>query len=1245
MIKKKFKSLAAFFLTLIMIIGLVPLQAHATVSGWQTLGAADFSDDKITNNLSMCIDNATPYVAYADRAYGSKATVMKYTADGGWVPVGQKGFSDGATNGISMCFYGNKPYVAYQDNYTSDYKGTVMTYSEGSWSAVGTSRFTSGMVMSPKICAGSDGTFYFGYVGTGSKIIVMKYTGESWSQLGPDVTSSSYSGGFTMYVDGDTPYVAYYDSTSSSKVVVKSYNGSNWVTLGDYASAGGAGSMQLFVDNGTPYVAYQDAANSNKATVMAYTNSSWSSVGIIGFTSTTASNISLFVENGTPYIAYTDPGAFTPAANVMKYDGDSWEIVGNPGFTPGRAQLLSLLVDDGVPYLAFQDCVHDYKATVMKYESGIVYPQYVITKQTVSDTEVYHVYKKASASASFTAFAGDDEHGYGHQGMATLMSAVRSDVGSGSATLIFGATGTTDKNVSGVLDIGTDFVDLGASGTYTIKGSVTGSNDYTLLLDGASIIIDGASIQNIGEYYTIKNDGSGSITVSSGTVEKTGDGNAIYNYGDGSVTVSGGTVESKDDDAIQNRKSGEITVSGGTVKTTGDCGTINCNGTNHITVSGGTIESTGETNTIICAITTGEGGITVSGGRIYCKNGAAIDSPEGDVEISGTAWNEANSTGTLVQSDGMCCISSSGPVTVKGGTISSKNTGVYSSGETIINDGLIEAGNGAALCVDGTTCRISGGTLTSANTTEASVDSLESDTYPGTIWVSDYGDGNAMLNISGGSITNTATGYPAIFNIIDDSSYKSDVFLSGTPSISGDADIWTYTAICANDGNETPTYYSGNPLSVFFGGEIEGKTTVAVNGASDSNYSKFGLTNEGYKLTRSGSNLLISSGTSENSGRDYDYTPSRTITVSETSSDLFSGSTGQIKAEANMDNAFSNSVEVKVTDTAKNDSGFGLGAGNAVYPFDISLYIKGTNTKTEPKDGYAVTISLPVPDKLLEVKDQLTIAHKSDSGTVTTLKSQLKQINGAWYLVFEATEFSPYALVVSSTGTYDETAGLPYYLDSAGKEVFIGFAANGKYIAPSGVTALFKKNPKTFTDTSAHWAKDYIGFVTERELFNGIGDNRFSPDTGMTRVMFAAVIGRLYERSYGEIKALSGHAFTDCDYSGYYGKYVDWAAEKGIIGGYGNGKFGPDDQITREQMAAIMYRFADFLGVVPSNMGISLNYHDAGAVSSWAKNAALYCQTAGIITGRDGGSFAPHGTATRGEVATIIQRFIKTTVD
>ncbi len=333
--------------------------------------------------------------------------------------------------------------------------------------------------------------------------------------------------------------------------------------------------------------------------------------------------------------------------------------------------------------------------------------------------------------------------------------------------------------------------------------------------------------------------------------------------------------------------------------------------------------------------------------------------------------------------------------------------------------------------------------------------------------------------------------------------------------------------------------------------------------------------------------------------------PEKTITVTETSSDLFEGVLSPILVEANMEKAFSSSVEVRVTDTQEDAASFGLSAGDEVYPFDISLYIKGTNGKTKPAPGYTVKISLPVPEGLLDVKEQLAVMHKSDSGIVTEIPSRLLQKDGVWYIVFEAAEFSPYALVVRNAGS----------------------------------------NGKSFTDIAGHWAASYISFVTEREIFVGTGDGIFSPDTGMTRAMFATAIGRLYERLYVEIKTSGTQTFTDCDYDAYYGKYVDWASENGIIGGYGNGRFGPDDLVTREQMATILYRFTDFIGVVPDSMDTVLDYPDAGSISDYAKAAAIYCQTARIIEGRDGGVFAPKEAATRAEVAAIIQRFVEAVPD
>ncbi|WP_312940760.1 S-layer homology domain-containing protein [Oscillibacter sp.] len=130
--------------------------------------------------------------------------------------------------------------------------------------------------------------------------------------------------------------------------------------------------------------------------------------------------------------------------------------------------------------------------------------------------------------------------------------------------------------------------------------------------------------------------------------------------------------------------------------------------------------------------------------------------------------------------------------------------------------------------------------------------------------------------------------------------------------------------------------------------------------------------------------------------------------------------------------------------------------------------------------------------------------------------------------------------------------GLPYYLDNSGSKVFIGFALDTsgamKYIAPKGKAVLFKPNPKNFTHTSGHWAKSSIDFVTQRELFVGTDVNTFAPDSGMTRAMFAAVIGRLYERSYGPI-AVTGETFADVLDGTYYKPYVRWSQENGIIFG------------------------------------------------------------------------------------------------
>ncbi len=248
-------------------------------------------------------------------------------------------------------------------------------------------------------------------------------------------------------------------------------------------------------------------------------------------------------------------------------------------------------------------------------------------------------------------------------------------------------------------------------------------------------------------------------------------------------------------------------------------------------------------------------------------------------------------------------------------------------------------------------------------------------------------------------------------------------------------------------------------------------------------------------------------------------------------------------------------------------------------------------------------------------------------------------VNGEDYEVYANTE-------IFVTDRSDE--GLPYYLLDDTK-IFLGFSADvnedgyiesDEYVAPENREVFYAFNDKSFVDIAGHWGVEYIDFVTERELFLGTSPSEFSPDMQMTRAMFATVIGRLHERSYGEIESTGTNSFTDCDYELYYGKYVDWAAENGIIKGIGDNLFAPDNSITRQEMATILYRYATYLEAMPETMDGTLTYADSAEISDWAQGAALFTQTTDIITGKGEDMFAPGDNATRTEVATIIMRFV-----
>ena len=150
----------------------------------------------------------------------------------------------------------------------------------------------------------------------------------------------------------------------------------------------------------------------------------------------------------------------------------------------------------------------------------------------------------------------------------------------------------------------------------------------------------------------------------------------------------------------------------------------------------------------------------------------------------------------------------------------------------------------------------------------------------------------------------------------------------------------------------------------------------------------------------------------------------------------------------------------------------------------------------------------------------------------------------------------------------------------------------------------------------------------------GMSKTKFGPDETLSRAQFVVVMYRLA----GEPAVNSEQKFPDVDPSCWYGAAVTWATQNGIITGYTDHTFKPAAPVTREQMAAIIYRYAKYKGTAGSASGSLSAYADANKVSDWAKDAFAWASGCGVITGKSGKYLDPQGKATRAECATIIKR-------
>lgn len=279
-----------------------------------------------------------------------------------------------------------------------------------------------------------------------------------------------------------------------------------------------------------------------------------------------------------------------------------------------------------------------------------------------------------------------------------------------------------------------------------------------------------------------------------------------------------------------------------------------------------------------------------------------------------------------------------------------------------------------------------------------------------------------------------------------------------------------------------------------------------------------------------------------------------------------------------------------------------------------SITVAGVKAKTSVNNEYTVT----VPYGTNVTASSFVIITNHACATV----GALTHIKNVWYFTVTAED----GVTTASYTVTVTTAALPTPIKPA--------VDNTKPASDS-------KPKLPFTDVStSDWFYSDVMFVYENGLFSGTDSRSFSPNASMTRAMLVTVLYRLE----GEPAGTGSSSFSDVRSGSYYEKAVAWAAANGIVTGTGSTSFSPDAKVTREQLAAILYRYAQYKKL-DTDAGAKLDsFSDAGNVSGYASEALSWAVSEGLINGASG-RLTPKGDATRAQVAAILHRFVENVMD
>lgn len=720
---------------------------------------------------------------------------------------------------------------------------------------------------------------------------------------------------------------------------------------------------------------------------------------------------------------------------------------------------------------------------------------------------------------------------------------------------------------------GTD-VSITAAGTYVFSGDCdNGSITVKKGVTGVTIVLNGLMLTN---------DDSAAITLN-----KTAEASLIAAAGTTNTVAD--TEGSNDENAAVKVKSGaSLSISGtGTL-------TVDGNAKNGIKGAADAVITVAEVKLNINAVNDG----------LSCDDELNITGGTLSITAGGDAVKASPDTGDTENPD----TTSLGNVTISGGTLTLNATGegVQADGDLTISGGTFHVktngGHTTALTDDSASCKgfkaggaltVTGGTLT--------VDSADDALHAST-----------DVTISGGMLT-LATG--------DDGVHADNDLVIGTRGASSTSTPRiNITASYEGLEGTTVTVYSGDIDVV--------ASDDGVNAAS----STLGEHSDKYAISIAGGDLYIDAGSdgldsnndiSMTGGKVEVYGADAMMDAAIDYDGTFTLSGGTLFG-AGMEPSAGTQAYIAVGETSPSG---GMGGGQGMTPptdgnrptppnFSGNTSTDGTFTPpTKPSDGKAggkPSDNLPNRESALGIKEGSVITVQDSSGKTLCTATALGSMSSVIFSSADIKEGETYTVLVDGTSVGTAEAKLGTTDSSSSMGTFKpGQGGQPNQNGSQATVGSFKDVPQN------SWFASAVQYVTSNSLMNGTSATAFSPSATMSRGMLMTVLAR-----YAGESTEGGTV--------WYEKGMNWAKNKGISDGSA-----PNRNITREQLAAMLYRYAG----EPDGAADLSAYADAGSVSAYAEKAVQWCVKNGILTGKTSSTLAPKATATRAECAVMLQRF------